>query len=865
MKKYYLRPVCQTLALLIAGLVLGGLITANAQNPVIFPTNAYYLGKNYPTNTVPPYNGGGGVPAGALISTPVQTSSNWSIGWYGMKGWSTVQGSTDLVNWVNLNNVEATNFSWTTTISNSLGGSANFRLVQNNSYVGQSGCSGCHADKYNGWANTPHSYAITALLNPDGSFTSSHASSSCLQCHTVGDGQPTGYTYTSNSASYTSPLANVGCEVCHGPAGWHRSSEKDLITPAVSLDPAICGSCHGISQHPTFQEYTNLSYTIYYSTNKFSSITTNVGPPVTYTTNYTTSIVSGTATNVPMGLLVTGASHFKSAGSAGLGCSPCHAGNNRTAMVKEYYDRLAGNPHPVTLFTSVDAQAFGGAACAVCHDPHGSNYVAQLRYPITSTNFYCVPTVTDPTVVFTTNSSGTITTNSTSSVAYNTAFDSFFNPKIQVCGQCHSLRSVRWDGSTYSMLTNSVVTNIVTFGGYVPVTTYVTNVQVFTNISYTYVYNYITPSNSLVVTNITYSTNKFMNPYATNQVWMASVTNSVTNSTLTVGSYYPLTPYATNGGVVSYTTNSSESKPHYPVQYNVLIGQADFDLAARGGPPNVLTDAHTLSPNQCADCHVPAPYKNGSTNVTGHTFLCDYNSPGCLASACHANYTNNAAKFAADTLTYKMGVSNSMNGVVSLLRQWGTNVAPAILATNFGPLAWEYPSINSYFSVKSTNFVAGANRIFSAGPYQKWNGAGVQPSGTNDNLQLNYVPQDIRMIRFCLNVLYEDQSYGVHNPTYTSNLLSWAVNDLVADFNTAGYWATFTAGPLQGSLAANGGLLSVSFVNSYTSGANYSWTFGDGGTASGQNPTHNYTAPGFYPVNCTVDGKSFTQFILVQP
>jgi len=849
----------QALALLTAGLVLGGLVAANAQNPLIFPTNAYYMSKNVTTNIAPPYSAGGGVPAQALIATPVVTSTNWTISWYGMKGWSTVQGSTNLVNWMNLTNVAATNFAWTTTIPNSLDAGANFRLSQNNAYVGQANCAGCHADKYDGWTNTPHSYAIREILNPDGTFTSSHANSSCLLCHTVGDGQPTGYVYASNSASYSSTLANVGCEDCHGPAGWHKASNKDMITPAVSLDNAICGSCHQ-GHNPQYPEYTNLSYTIYTNKISIASIVTNLGPPITYTTNYSTNVVAGTDPAVPMGLLLTGASHGKSAGSGSFGCSVCHAANNRMAMVKEYYDGLAGNHHPITLFGSADSQAFGGAACATCHDPHGSNNVAQLRNPIASTNWFAVPsTVTDPTPVLTTNSNGTITTNSTSAIAYNTIFDSFYNPNIQICGQCHAGgRGMRWDGSAYGLITNAVVSTNITLAGYVPVTTYVTNVQVFTNISYGYIYSNGT---SVAVTNITITTNYYAVPYVTNQVWVASVTNSVTNSTLSVGAYYPLIPY-TNNGVVYYSTNSSGDKtPHYPVQYNVLIGQLDYDLAARGGPANVLTDAHTLSPNQCADCHVPS-YTAGGANVTGHTFVSDYNSPTCLA--CHAPLTTNS--LAALTLSYKMSVSNSMNRVVSLLRQWGTNVAPAILATNYGPLAWEFPSINSYFSTKSTNIVGGVSKIFATGPQSSYKASttALVPSGTNDNLQLKYVPQDIRMIRFALNVLYEDQSYGVHNPTYTSNLLAWAENDVVTDFNNVSWPATFTASPLSGIAGTTG--LTVQFTSSNTGGTLYSWTFGDGGTAFGQSPSYTYNTPGLYTVTCTVDGKSFTrtQFILVQ-
>ena len=812
------------LAVLTAGLVLGGMVTASAQNPDIFPTNVYYMSKNAQAGVLPPYSAGGGVPAQALIATPVVTSTNWMISWYGMKGWSTVQGSTDLVNWSNLTNVAATNFAWTTAIANPLGAAENFRLSQNNTYVGQSACAGCHADKYNRWTNTLHSVAITCILNPDGSFQP-FRSAACLPCHTVGDGQPTGYVYASNSASYSSLLANVGCEDCHGPAGWHKASNKDMITPAVSLDPAICGSCHQ-GHNPQYNEYTNVNYSA--------------------------------LSNAPMGVLLAGSPTTHAIGGHGnsLGCGTCHQANTRMAMVKEYYDRLAGNPHPVTLFSSTDATAWT-AACATCHDPHGSNYVAQLRNPIFSTNWFAVPsTVTDPTPVLITNSNGTVTTNT--GAGYNTIFDAFYNPNVQICGQCHAGgRGMRWDGSAYGLITNAVVTNYVTQAGYVPVTTYVTNVQVFTNISYGYIY---TNGASVGVTYTTLITNKYVIPYVTNRVWMASVTNNVTNSTLTVGAYYPLIPY-TNNGTVYYSTNSSGDKTlHYPVQYNVLIGQADYDLAARGGPANVLTDAHTLSPKQCADCHVPS-YTMGGANVTGHKFVVDYNSPTCLA--CH-NTTSNS--LAITTLNFKVSISNSMNRVVSLLRQWGTNVAPAILATNYGPLAWEFPSINSYFSTKSTNIVGGVSKIFATGPQSayKASATALLPSGTNDNLQLKYVPQDIRMARFALNIIYEDQSYGVHNPTYVSNLLADAEARVVNQFVTSNYPATFAASPLTGT----GGSLTVNFTNYNTSGSSYSWNFGDGSpTVTGQSPTYTYTSPGLYTVTCTVNGQSFTrtQFILVQP
>ena len=70
----------------------------------------------------------------------------------------------------------------------------------------------------------------------------------------------------------------------------------------------------------------------------------------------------------------------------------------------------------------------GAASCVSCHDPHSSNYVAQLRYPISSTNFYVIPAIFYTATAVVTNYDGTFTTNS---LNMNYAFDSTFNPKVQ--------------------------------------------------------------------------------------------------------------------------------------------------------------------------------------------------------------------------------------------------------------------------------------------------------------------------------------------------------------------------------------------------------------------------------------------------
>jgi hypothetical protein len=380
-------------------------------------------------------------------------------------------------------------------------------------------------------------------------------------------------------------------------------------------------------------------------------------------------------------------------------------------------------------------------------------------------------------------------------------------------------------------LVASTVTNTV----YVDITSNITVVRVFTN--------------SVPPTTNVYNYTQVVGRYATN-----SVTTS-TNRAISVGVYYPLVPY-TNAGTVYYATNSSGfNAPHYPVQYNVLVGQLADDYESVAGIPNVLNDPHTLAPDQCVDCHVPS-YVAGGANVTGHKFVSDNN--GCLAS-CHSSLTS--AQLVTKTYNSKANVSNSIVRVVSLLKQWGLTVAPAILQTNYGTCAWEFPSPLAYFGSKSTNVIGGVTYKFLTGPPRTWNGAGGAPSGTNDNLQLSVVPQDIWKARFSLYAIYYDQSLGIHNPTYVKSLLADAETRVMNQFINANYPAAFSASATSGT-----GSLSVTFNNYNLSGTAYSWTFGDGGIASGANPIHSYTAPGLYAVTCTVDGSSLTRtnYISVQ-
>jgi hypothetical protein len=439
-----------------------------------------------------------------------------------------------------------------------------------------------------------------------------------------------------------------------------------------------------------------------------------------------------------------------------------------------------------------------------------------------------MPTITDVRTVLVTNYNGSITTNT---VNMNTVFDSLYNPNVQVCGQCHgggggagNSGTARWDGTSYGFVTNTVIGPAVTNTVYIDL--YTTNIttQVFTNSS-----------------GAPYLTNTYVNIYVSGRT-NSTVVVTPTNQVVGVGIYSPLIVYT--NGTVQYTTNSSGfSTPHYSVQYSVLIGQLNPDYESVAGVPNVLNDPHTLAPNQCADCHVPRYATGAHSNTTGHSFASDNN--GCLAS-CHSSYSNTPAAFTTKINNTKNTVTNGITRVVSLLNQWGTNLAPAILRTNYGQLSWEFPSPGSLGTKITGKFTVGPPSAYSYA-------FGAFPVGTNDNLQLSTVPQDIRIARFSIYMIWRDQSLGIHNPTYVKALLADAESRVFNQFTAASYPAAFTADVTTGTNS-----LAVNFT-SLGSGSVYSWNFGDGNIGGGANTSHTFAAPGVYTVTCTVDGKTMTR------
>ncbi len=113
-------------------------------------------------------------------------------------------------------------------------------------YVGAALCAECHATEMAQWRRTKHASAYKTLLDRH-----RHFQPRCVACHVVGYGTPRGYRLGSPEET----LANVQCEVCHGPGGEHAATpHKENIRRAVPAP--VCLECHtpDHSDHFVYEE-----------------------------------------------------------------------------------------------------------------------------------------------------------------------------------------------------------------------------------------------------------------------------------------------------------------------------------------------------------------------------------------------------------------------------------------------------------------------------------------------------------------------------------------------------------------------------------------------------------------------------------
>ncbi len=785
----------RVVALVTASLALGGL----------FGTA---FGQSTPMYRMPTLGSGGGVPSQAILYPSFPTATNWTLSWYGTLGWYTVlAGATPTTITNPVGSVLATTYASQTSVPIPIttNNYAFATLYQYNSYAGSTACGGCHGDHYTPYLATEHATAFNAL-------GANQTNTSCVVCHTVGDNQPTGFSLPLTSSN--AYLTGVGCESCHGPAAWHKSSDHTQVLPVLSIDPAICGSCHQ-GHNPQYGEYTNsihnqVNDTINYGVEGGYYVpNTIVVSNVTLYGYYVVTNASGQAvsTNAVAGIFNSSyvpGSAVDPGQSRQASCGICHSGAARMAMLRDYANRQIGVTNALVFPTATDAGSWG-PTCAVCHDPHANtpyvegwvlqtNVVAgvttvstvplmeglfQLRNPTDSTNYYTMATTTDERF------------DSFGNPYYmNTCFASLYNTNINICGQCHNTRGARWDGESYGLIYN-------TNGETIPVIS-----AAYTNV-------------------VTAVTNAYggISGYLTNEVYTG---NTITN-------YLATNVVSATVGLIP-TSISFSREPHESPQYNMLIGiiQPDYlNVNAQGVATNYTSgSAHSgvgpstsshFNTNQCATCHMPV--YSSPTNYSGHMFVLQTN--GCYI--CHGS----------GPPSWQLGIagseqtttSNGIYNVVAMLNKWATNNAPALFGSrynNYLQNAWEYTSPGSLGSTVTTK-----------GP------------SASDQLLL---PAAILQARFDIYMVYNDQSFGVHNPGYATLLINDASNKVVGVMAAAGTngSAYFSAGN-----QTNGYAPDTVYFTSYGGGiTNYSWNFGDGiGTSILANPVYTYATNGSFTVS----------------
>lgn len=345
---------------------------------------------------------------GLPVMTGIQLATNGVVlTWDGPPGYYHLYQKSQLPSgsWQPFGNF---NLSRTTTLTN-LSGNAFFRVSgPAPRYAGEQTCAQCHGNVHSTVMNTAHAQAFAALqrIHQD-------TNSSCLPCHTVGYGLPTGFT----NAMSTPQLEGVQCENCHGPGANHAANPGDpTVVPRVDLAAQVCGGCHSSQLTP-------------------ASVVTR--HPLGFGFEDWSASPHGAVVPDVLQSMASSANNISS-------CGRCHSGSAREALLE--------GQNPSTTLTNDYNVAI---TCAVCHDPHTTDvWTNILNGVITFSN-----QLTGVTAYITNNELGLLYTNqilcafASTNDFYLTTSDVFsnkYNPAINVCAQCHNDRGAAWTDTSRS-------------------------------------------------------------------------------------------------------------------------------------------------------------------------------------------------------------------------------------------------------------------------------------------------------------------------------------------------------------------------------------------------------------------------------
>lgn len=188
-------------------------------------------------------------------------------------------------------------------------------------------CGNCHIGPQKQWEETAHANAWAGLQASPG------AQEFCEGCHTVNELGNATTGLAGHTATGEERYQDVQCESCHGPGLAHVTDPSDETIPMAALDVGLdlttgCAQCHQGDHHPFAEEWTTSGH--------------------------------GAVLGFPAGRAE---------------CQGCHTGEGALDMfgVNTVYAEQMDLAQPGEHVA---------ITCAVCHDPHGSDNPAQLRFPI---------------------------------------------------------------------------------------------------------------------------------------------------------------------------------------------------------------------------------------------------------------------------------------------------------------------------------------------------------------------------------------------------------------------------------------------------------------------------------------------------
>ena len=195
---------------------------------------------------------------------------------------------------------------------------------------GSNACGGCHEQELRSWGLTHHSIAYWTLYE-----RKEVEDPKCVGCHVTGLGADGGFVL----GEHHSPLAEVGCESCHGAGGPHVPGAEPIPSSAAR---ETCVGCHDAEHSVRFSVERALPHVDHFMATAFDPVAFRAARE---------ALVDGKAPR-PLTAFPEG----KNLGNAA--CVECHKSESKA---------FRKDPHAQAMRTLQERKSAKDVACVTCH------------------------------------------------------------------------------------------------------------------------------------------------------------------------------------------------------------------------------------------------------------------------------------------------------------------------------------------------------------------------------------------------------------------------------------------------------------------------------------------------------------------